>query len=57
MNSRFIYIIFAIMLVLLVSPYIRPLGLIGHLVSTLFVAMIPSGLEPPRRLRFMPGLD
>jgi hypothetical protein len=41
MNSRFIYIIFAIMLVLLASPYVRPLGLIGHLVATLFVALIP----------------
>jgi hypothetical protein len=41
MKSRFIYIIFAIMLVLLVSPFIRPLGLMGHLCSTLFVAMIP----------------
>ena len=41
MNSRFIYIIFAIMLVLLVNPFIRSLGLIGHLTSTLFVAMIP----------------
>ena len=41
MKSRFIYIIFAIMLVLLVNPFIRPLGLIGHLFSTLFLAMIP----------------
>jgi hypothetical protein len=41
MNSRFIYIILAIMLVLLVNPFLRPLGLIGHLCSTLFVAMIP----------------
>ena len=41
MKSRFIYIIFAIMLVLLVNPFIRPLGLIGHLSSTLFLAMIP----------------
>ena len=41
MKSRFIYIIFAIMLVLLVNPFIRPLGLIGHLISTLLLAMIP----------------
>jgi hypothetical protein len=41
MKSRFIYIIFAIMLVLLVYPFIRPFGLIGHLFSTLFIAMIP----------------
>ena len=41
MKSRFIYIIFAIMLVLLVNPFIRPLGLIGHLFSTLLLAMIP----------------
>ncbi|MGD1984965.1 MAG: potassium channel family protein, partial [Desulfobacterales bacterium] len=33
--------IFAIMLVLLVNPFIRPLGLIGHLLSTLFLSMIP----------------
>ncbi len=41
MNSRFIHIILAIMLVLLVFPFIRPLGLTGHLVSALFVALIP----------------
>ncbi|MDX1707264.1 MAG: potassium channel family protein [Desulfobacterales bacterium] len=41
MKSRFIYIIFAIMLVLLVNPFIRPLGLTGHLLSTVFIAMIP----------------
>ena len=41
MKSRFIYIIFAIMLVLLINPFIRPLGLIGHLISTLLIAMIP----------------
>jgi len=41
MNSRFIHIIFAIMLVMLVYPFIRPLGLAGHLVSTLFIALIP----------------
>ena len=41
MKSRFIYIIFAIMLVLMVNPFIRPLGLIGHLFSTLCLSMIP----------------
>jgi hypothetical protein len=41
MKSRFIYIIFAIILVLLVNPFIRPLGLIGHLFSTLLLSMIP----------------
>jgi hypothetical protein len=41
MKSRFIYIIFAIMLVLLVNPFIRPLGIMGHLISTLLLAMIP----------------
>ena len=41
MKSRFIYIIFAIMLVLLVVPFIRPYGIVGHLLSTFFVAMIP----------------
>jgi voltage-gated potassium channel Kch len=35
------YIILAITLVLLVSPFIRPMGLLGHLCSTLFLAMIP----------------
>jgi hypothetical protein len=29
------------MLVLLVDPFIRPYGLVGHLLSTIFVAMIP----------------
>ena len=41
MKSRFIYIIFAIILVLMVNPFIRPLGFIGHLFSTIFLAMIP----------------
>jgi len=41
MKSRFIYIIFAIVLVLLVTPFLRPLGLSGHLFSTLLIAMIP----------------
>ena len=41
MNSRFIYIILAIVIVLLVNPFIRPLGPGGHLLSTVLVAMIP----------------
>ena len=41
MKSRFIYIIFAIILVLLVNPYLRPLGLSGHLFTTLIIALIP----------------
>jgi hypothetical protein len=41
MDSRFIYMIFAIMLVLMVNPFIRPLGLVGHITSTLFIAMTP----------------
>jgi len=50
MKSRFIYIIFAIMLVLLVYPFLRPAGMIGHFFSTLLVAMIPlsSGLALTR---------
>jgi len=47
MKSRFIYIIFAIMLVLMVNPFIRPLGLIGHLFSTLLLAMIPLASAYP----------
>ena len=41
MKSRFIYIIFTIILVLMVNPFLRPLGLFGHLFSTLILAMIP----------------
>jgi hypothetical protein len=41
MKSRFIYIILAIILVLLVNPYLRPLGLISHLFTTLILALIP----------------
>ncbi|MGB5329083.1 MAG: potassium channel family protein [Gammaproteobacteria bacterium] len=50
MKNRFIYIIFAIMLVLLVYPFLRPAGMIGHFFSTLLVAMIPlsSGLALSR---------
>lgn len=50
MKSRFVYIIFAIMLVLLVYPFLRPAGMIGHFFSTLLVALIPlsSGLALTR---------
>ena len=41
MKSRFVYIVFAIMLVILVSPFIRPLGSLGWLTTTLLIAMIP----------------
>lgn len=41
MKSRFIYIIFAILLVILVSPFIRESGKTGHLVTTLIAALIP----------------
>ena len=41
MNSRFIYIILAIVLVLLANPFIESLAIGGHLLSSLLVAMIP----------------
>jgi len=41
MKSRFIYIILAIMLVLLINPYVRTLGLYGHLFTSLVLALIP----------------
>ena len=41
MKSRFIYIILSIMLVILVSPYIRYTGKTGHIITTLLAAMIP----------------
>jgi hypothetical protein len=41
MKSRFIYIIIAIMLVMLLNPYLRSLGLFGNVFSTLILAMIP----------------
>jgi hypothetical protein len=41
MTSRFIYIILAIMAVLLVNPFIRPLGKSGYFFATLLLAMIP----------------
>ena len=41
MKSRFIYIILAILLVILVTPFIRHSGITGHLITTLLAAMIP----------------
>jgi hypothetical protein len=41
MKSRFLYIVFAIMLVILVSPFIRQEGKIGALTATLLLTMIP----------------
>ena len=41
MKSRFIYIILAIVLVILVTPFIRHTGITGHLFTTLIAAMIP----------------
>jgi len=41
MKSRFIYIILSILLVILISPYIRHIGKAGHIFTTLLAAMIP----------------
>ncbi len=41
MKSRFLYIILAIMLVILVTPFIRQSGITGHLITTLLAALIP----------------
>jgi len=41
MKNRFLYIVFAIILVLLVSPFIRHEGKIGSLTATLLLALIP----------------
>ena len=41
MKNRFFYIILAIMLEILVSPFIRHTGKTGYFIATLFVAMIP----------------
>ena len=41
MKSRFAYIVLAIILVILVIPYIRHAGGLGWLTSTLLIAMIP----------------
>ena len=41
MRSRFIYIILAIMLVLLVNPFIEHAGKIGHFFAALLLALIP----------------
>lgn len=41
MKSRFLYIVLAIMLVILASPFIRHQGKIGWLTASLLIAMIP----------------
>ena len=41
MKNRFIYIILAITLVILVNPFIRDTGKTGYFIATLFTAMIP----------------
>jgi voltage-gated potassium channel Kch len=41
MKNRFVYIILAIMLVLLVNPFIEDSGKSGHLFAMLLIAMIP----------------
>jgi hypothetical protein len=41
MKSRFLYIVFAIMLVILVTPFVRHAGTLGWLTATLLIAMIP----------------
>jgi len=41
MKSRFIYIVVAIMLVMLTVPFLRQLDLLGHLASSLILALIP----------------
>ena len=41
MKSRFIYVILAIILVLLVNPFIRHTGTIGSFFSTILITMIP----------------
>ena len=41
MKSRFLYIVFAIMGVILINPFIRHAGTLGGLAATLLMAMIP----------------
>ena len=41
MKSRFLYIVLVIMLVILVTPFIRQAGTLGWLASSLLIAMIP----------------
>jgi len=41
MKSRFIYIILAIVLVMLVNPFIRQTGKIGYFFATMLITMIP----------------
>lgn len=41
MKSRFIYVILAIILVILVNPFIRHTGKIGYFFATILITMIP----------------
>ena len=41
MKNRFVYMILAIVLVILISPFVRESGVTGHLFTTLLTAMIP----------------
>lgn len=41
MQNRFFYIVFAILLVILITPFIRPLGVAGSLAATVLVAAVP----------------
>lgn len=41
MKSRFVYIILTILLVIIVSPFIRHAGQIGHMLTTMLAVMIP----------------
>ncbi len=41
MKNRFIYIILAIMLVMLINPFIRHIGKSGYFFATMLIAMIP----------------
>ena len=41
MKNRFIYIILAILLLMLVSPFIRYTGKSGHFITTVLAAMVP----------------
>ena len=41
MKSRFLYIVLSLMLVILITPYLRYAGKTGHIVTTLLAIMIP----------------
>ena len=41
MKSRFIYIILAILLVIIASPFVRHTGYLGHILTTLLAILIP----------------